>query len=128
MNDTISPVEASLAWTIDPRRRKEGGFLGSKIILEQLEKGTKSKRVGFIVESGPPARQHAPIFDSETGGKKIGEVTSGTMSPTLKKSLGMCYVEVPFNKLKSRIWIEVRGKRYPSVISKMPFVPHQYKK
>ena len=83
-----------------------------------------------VFDSKKPLRyaEHAPIFDSETGGTRIGEVTSGTMSPSLQKSLGMCYVDVPFNKLKSRVWVEVRGKRHPIVISKMPFVPHQYKK
>jgi len=126
MEENRNPVEASLVWTIDSRRKKEGGFLGSKIVLEAIKNGTKQKRVGFVVLSGPPARQHAPIFDSENGGKQIGEVTSGTMSPSLKKSIGMCYVDVPFNKIDSKLFVEVRGKRFPISISKMPFVEHHY--
>jgi len=63
MDETRSPIEASLLWTIDARRRTEGGFLGSKIIIDQIEKGTKQKRVGFVVLSGPPARRKSPIFN-----------------------------------------------------------------
>jgi len=128
MDENISPVEASLLWVIDARRRKEKGFLGADVISNQIANGTKSKRVGFIVQSGPPARQHASIFDTETGGRQVGEVTSGTMGPTLKKSVGMCYVETSLSKLNTPLWAEVRGKRFPIVISKMPFVPHRYKK
>jgi glycine cleavage system aminomethyltransferase T len=70
--------------------------------------------------------EDAVIYNAD--GTRVGVVTSGTMSPSLKKSIGMCYVDVPFNKLNTKLFAEVRGKKFPIVISKMPFVPHRYKK
>jgi len=60
--------------------------------------------------------------------KEVGKITSGTFSPVLKKSIAMAYVDTPYSKLNTQLNVKVRGKSYPSVISKMPFVPHNYKK
>ena len=87
LNETINPVEATLAWTMGgpkSRRRQEGGFLGAEHILTPdggLQKVAK-KRVGLMGMKAP-AREGAEIFDA-AGEKKIGEVTSGTFSPCLK--------------------------------------------
>ena len=87
LNESINPVEATLAWTMGGpkgRRRKEGGFLGAEHILKpdgKLQKVAK-KRVG-IMGMKAPAREGAEIYDA-AGENKIGEVTSGTFSPCLK--------------------------------------------
>ncbi len=60
-----------------------------------------------------------PICDAE--GNPIGHVTSGTMGPTVKKAIGMGYVNVPFNKVGTEIFINVRGKLIKAVVVKMPF-------
>ena len=91
LNETINPVEATLAWTMGGpkgRRRKEGGFWGAESILQpdgKLQKVAK-KRVG-IMGMKAPAREGAEIYDA-AGENKIGEVTSGTFSPCLK---GKCH-------------------------------------
>ena len=90
LNETINPVQATLAWTMGGpkgRRRKEGGFLGAEHILKpdgKLQKVEK-KRVG-IKGMKAPAREGAEMYDA-MGENKIGVVTSGTFSPCLK---GMC--------------------------------------
>jgi aminomethyltransferase len=125
INEEISPIEAGLAWTIGKRRREEGGFLGASLILKQLKEGVTRKRVGLFVE-GPPAREGYTIHDKDE--KQIGIVTSGTMSPILKKAISMGYVDNPHNQIGSQVQVKVRNKLYPAVITKMPFVPTSYKK
>lgn len=128
LNEDITPVEASLAWLISKRRREEGGFLGSEKILEQLKNpaSVTKKRVGLIVD-GPPAREHCTIHHVDSNAQ-VGEVTSGTMSPILKKAISMAYVESSLSKVGTMVNIAVRGKQYPATVSKMPFVPTNYKK
>jgi len=131
LNEDISPVSASLVWCIGKGRRDlkdKIQFIGSDVVLEQIKSGTPSKRVGFIIsKGGAPAREHTPVLDSKTG-NKIGEVCSGTMSPILKQPIGMAYINVPFNKLDTKIHLNVRGKNYEGQVAKMPFVDHKYYK
>jgi aminomethyltransferase len=85
LNENITPIEAQLAWTISKRRKELGGFLGDSVVKKQIAEGVSKKRVGFIAD-GIAARDGTEIFNKE--GKKVGQVTSGTMSPTLKKAIG----------------------------------------
>ncbi|KAN0032267.1 hypothetical protein ACTFIV_006148 [Dictyostelium citrinum] len=127
LNDDITPIEASLNWLISKRRREEGGFPGASIIQKQLQKdGCPQKRVGVIV-NGAPAREGSLIFDPLTN-QEIGKVTSGTLSPITRQSISMAYVKTPFSKIGTEVNVSVRGKSIPSIISKMPFVPTNYKK
>jgi len=128
IDDTTTPVEANLTWTIGKRRREEGGFLGSETILAQLKNPSlvTRKRVGLII-NGPPARDNSPVLNPATN-KPIGKVTSGTYSPIMKKAIAMCYVETPFSALETALNVRVRGKEHPAIVSKMPFVPTRYKK
>ena len=75
--------------------------------------------------SQAPARGHAEIFDAE-GKNKIGEVTSGTVSPCLKKNIAMGYVDTAHSKNDTPVTVSVRGKHYPAVVSAMPFLPTSY--
>eukprot|EP00124_Ichthyophonus_hoferi_P002325 Ihof_evm6s153 gene=Ihof_evmTU6s153 len=96
IDDDITPIEANLTWTIGKRRRTEGGFLGSDVILAQLAaKGGLRRRVGLIVD-GAPARDHAEILDA--AGNSIGKITSGVPSPCLGANVAMGYVDKAFAK------------------------------
>jgi len=100
--------------------------LGDTKILDQLKNGVLTKRVGLIVK-GAPAREGATIHDKSTN-KQIGKITSGTFSPVLKQPIAMGYIDTPYSKIGTEVSVEVRGKGNPAVVSKMPFVPSNYKK
>ncbi|XP_059359562.1 aminomethyltransferase, mitochondrial [Carassius carassius] len=123
IDETTTPVEASLVWTIGKRRRQARDFPGADVIVPQIKAKTQRKRVGLI-STGPPVRQHTPILSSD--GRVIGEVTSGCPSPCLKQNVAMGYMEAGFSKVGTSIQVEVRKKAMPAVVSKMPFVPTKY--
>ena len=66
---------------------------------------------------GPPPRPHYSVFDD---GNRIGEVTSGTLSPSLNYGIGMAYVSAPYATIGTRIDIEIRGQKFPAIIEKKP--------
>ena len=123
MDDTTTPVEAALAWTVGKRRRSDPSFLGAQIIIPQIGKATEKRRVGIIVE-GAPAREGCAILSPD--GHTIGVVTSGGPSPTLKKNIAMAYVAKGFYKQGTEVFVQVRNRKQPAQVVKMPFVPHQY--
>ncbi|XP_041130679.1 aminomethyltransferase, mitochondrial-like [Polyodon spathula] len=123
IDESTTPVEASLVWTIGKRRRKALDFPGASVVVSQIKEKTRRKRVG-LVSTGPPVRQHTPILSPE--GRVIGEVTSGCPSPCLKQNVAMGYVEAEFSKLGTSIKVEVRKKVVDAVVSKMPFFPTRY--
>ncbi|TMS16561.1 Aminomethyltransferase, mitochondrial [Larimichthys crocea] len=103
IDETTTPVEATLVWTIGKRRRQNRDFPGADIIVPQIKAKTARKRVG-LVSTGPPVRQHTPILSPD--GKVIGEVTSGCPSPCLKKNIAMGYVDAAFAKNGTAIQVE----------------------
>ncbi|XP_060691224.1 aminomethyltransferase, mitochondrial isoform X1 [Hemiscyllium ocellatum] len=123
IDETTTPVEATLLWTIGKRRRAAADFPGAGIILRQIKEKTKRKRVG-LMSAGPPVRQHTPILNLD--GKVIGEVTSGCPSPCLKQNIAMGYVDTEYSKPGTQIKVEVRKKIVDATVSKMPFVPSKY--
>ena len=125
LSEDISPIEAVLGWTISKRRKEQGGFLGYETVKKHLEQGVKKKRAGFVVD-GPPARDGVEIHSKD--GQVVGKVTSGAPSPSLKKSIGQAYINVPHNKLETELQVMVRGKAYPLHVKKMPLVPNRYYK
>ncbi|CAL1267044.1 unnamed protein product [Larinioides sclopetarius] len=122
-NEDITPIQAGLAWTIGKRRRVEGGFPGSDIILKELKDKPARKRVGFT-SKGPCPRGGAEIKSSE--GVVIGKVTSGCYSPCLQHNIGMGYVESQFAKTGTELLFDLHKKQVKGVVSKMPFVPTRY--
>jgi aminomethyltransferase len=129
LNEEINPIEGALGWTMGgpgSRRRTEQGFLGAENFLTPDGKFKKQakKRVG-IMGMKAPAREHAEIYDA-TGENLIGEVTSGTFSPCLKKPIAMGYVSTPNAKNGTEIMIKVRGKMQKAEVTKMPFVETRY--
>lgn len=126
ITDQITPIEATLAWTIGKRRRELGGFPGHSRIMDQLtNKTAEKKRVGFVVD-GAAAREGAELLDADD--QVVGRVTSGTFSPCLKKAIGMAYVTKTSAKVGTQLYVKTRNKARQAVITKMPFVPAQYYK
>lgn len=129
IDGTTTPIDGALGWTIGPpksRRRLEGGFVGAEHILTPEGKFKKSakKRVG-IMGMKAPARSHTEIYDA-TGEKLIGEVTSGTYSPCLKRPIAMGYVETGMHKPGTEILLKIRNKMVNAEVTKMPFVESRY--
>lgn len=116
IDDTTSPIEAGLGWIT--KFNKE--FNGWEFFLRQKQEGVKRKLVGFeLVDKGIPRHGHLIV---DASGNQIGKVTSGTMSPSLKKAIGMGYVESKFAQPGSEIFVDIRGSRIKSKVVKMPFL------
>ncbi|XP_053577101.1 aminomethyltransferase, mitochondrial [Bombina bombina] len=123
IDETTTPVEATLVWTVGKRRRAAKDFPGASVIVPQIKGKVTRKRVG-LTSTGPPIRQHTPILNVE--GRVIGEVTSGCPSPCLRYNVAMGYVEPEYVKAGTALRLEVRKKFIDGVTSKMPFVPTKY--
>ena len=126
LNETISPIEGALSWTISKRRKEQGGFLGFDVVKKQIDAGVSRKRVGFIAEGKLPAREGADLVTRDEKRTKVGIVTSGAPAPTFGKNIGLAYCDPTHSKLKTELFAIVRGKEIPVTLSKMPFVPNNY--
>ncbi len=123
IDETTSPVEAGLTWTISKRRRASKDFPGAEIILSHIKEKPKRKRVG-LVSKGPPARDHCKILNEN--GEEIGEVTSGCPSPSLGVNVAMGYVPASMSKNGTKLRLQVRNKLVDAEVTKMPFVATNY--
>jgi aminomethyltransferase len=128
LDDTTTPVEAGLSWIIGKDRKAKGGFHGDSIILQQLKKkseggGVSRRRIGLVVQ-GSPAREGAEIVNE--AGEKVGNVTSGCPSPTLKKNISMAYIKDGMHKAGTEVEVVVRGKKRKATVTKMPFIASKY--
>ncbi len=123
---STTPVEASLGWAIQKRRRAEGGFPGADIINQQFESGTTRKLVGLKLTGRVPARQGAQVCNTANG--SIGEVTSGGFGPTVEAPVAIAYVEAEYASQGTDVLLSIRGKSHPAVVCALPFVPNGYKR
>jgi aminomethyltransferase len=128
IDTATTPVEAGLSWAIQKVRRaggaRAGGYPGAAVIDAQLAAGPARRRVGLLGLEKAPVREGAPLLDGS--GRTIGRVTSGTSSPTLKQPIAMGYVEAALAAADTALWAEVRGRRLPMRVARLPFVPHRY--
>jgi aminomethyltransferase len=128
MNQSITPVTADLQWSISKARRiggtRPGGFTGSDVILDEMDKGTAEKRVGLAVNGRAPVREGAELVD--VSGNSIGRVTSGGFGPSMDAPIAMGYVGTSFCSLGTQIQAMVRGKALPVTVNSLPFIPHNY--
>ncbi|MBW6396589.1 glycine cleavage system aminomethyltransferase GcvT [Roseomonas sp. HJA6] len=124
IDETTSPVEAALTWTLGKRRRTEWNFPGAERVREELANGTKRLRVGIKPDGRQPARGHTPIH--APGGAAIGEITSGGFGPSLNGPMAMGYVARDHAADGTALDLMVRGKAIPARVAPMPFVPHRY--
>jgi aminomethyltransferase len=115
LDDTTTPLEAALSWLV---KMKKGDFVGRDALVKQKESGLKRKLVGFTTSERSFPRHGYPVF---VDGKPSGEVKSGTMSPTLGIPIGTAYVPPESAAEGSQLEIEIRGKRIPATVQKMPF-------
>jgi aminomethyltransferase len=135
IDETTTPVQAGLHFAIAPSRRaggaKAGGFPGAPLILEEWAHGAPRRLVGLISEEAIPIRAHSAILDAQTG-LTVGEVTSGTVSPTLGRPVMLAYVarEVLATRSGSvpSLCAAVRDKRPAVRQVPLPFVPKRYKR
>jgi aminomethyltransferase len=124
IDTTTTPVEAGLLWSIQKRRRTEGGFPCAARVQAQIADGPARKRVGLLPEGKQPAREGTEITDA--GGAVIGKVTSGGFGPTLNGPLAMGYVDAAHAAVGTQVQLMVRGKALPARVAAMPFVPNRY--
>jgi aminomethyltransferase len=121
-----TPIEANLKWAISKERILKGGFIGSDTINSQIKDGTKQIRVGVKPEGRLIAREKTKIYDETY--ELIGEITSGTFGPSVNGPVAIGYVKKEFSKKDTKIFLEVRGKKYPANISGLPFYKKSYVK
>ncbi len=126
LDETTTPVEAGLAWTIGRRRREEGGFPGAEVILRQLREGAPRRLAGLRPEGRVPVREGAEI--RLPGGAVIGRVTSGGFGPTVGGPVAMGYLDSAHEAPGTRLEVLVRGRAVPAEVARLPFVPHRYRR
>jgi aminomethyltransferase len=117
IDDTTSPIEAGLGWITKFTDSKN--FIDKELLSKQKTNGVTRKLIGFEMVDKAIPRHGYEIVDAS--GANIGIVTSGTMSPTLKKGIGMGYVAVPFSAIDSNIYIRIRNKNVQAKVVSLPF-------
>lgn len=118
IDDTTSPLEAGLGWIT--KLKTGGDFVGKDWLLAQQSQGLKRRLVGFELVDKGVARQGYDIVDAQ--GNTIGQVTSGTQSPTSGKSIGMGYVPIDYRESGTTVWVQVRKKQLQATVVRPPFI------
>jgi aminomethyltransferase len=124
LDETISPVEADLRWSIPKRRREAGDFPGAERIMAEWENGPSRVRVGLSAEGKRPIRDGATLATED--GTDAGVVTSGGYGPTVEAPVAMALVPPAVSEIGTRLVANVRGKDVPCVVAALPFAPHRY--
>lgn len=116
LSSEISPLEAGIGFAV--KLNKEADFIGKEALKQQKENGLPRKLVGIeMIDRGIP-RHGYPVFKGDT---QIGEVTTGTQSPTLKKNIGLALIDAKETELGNEVEVEIRGKRLKAAVSATPF-------
>jgi len=119
MDDETDPFEAGLSWTV--KLNKEGDFVGKDALLAAKERGVTRRLRGLVVEDKGVIR---PGYEVYHGDQKIGEVTSGSYSPTLETSIGLAYIDAEVLRGlgdEDRVEVAVRKRRLSAKLTKKPF-------
>ena len=124
INETTTPIEANLKWAISKRRIEEGGFLGYNKIKANINGELSRLRVGIKPLGKIIAREGTKIFSQDEN--EIGSITSGTFGPSINGSIAMGYLKYNFTKPGTKIFLEVRGKKYEASVTKLPFYKKNY--
>ena len=115
-----NPIEAGLAFFVDLEKRE---FTGRDKLLETKTNGARERLVAFKMNGkGPPPRPHYALFSN---GNQVGEITSGTLSPSLNIGIGMGYVSAASAKIGTPLEVEIRGQKFPATIEKKPLYKKQ---
>ncbi|WP_072776699.1 glycine cleavage system aminomethyltransferase GcvT [Marivita hallyeonensis] len=127
-----SPVEAGLTWAIQKARRtdgmRSGGFPGADRVLREMIDGTEQRRVGLLPEGRAPMREGTQIYVDETAPAPVGTVTSGGFGPSVSAPVAMGYLQTEYSAEGTTLYGDVRGKRLPVRVAKLPFVAPGFKR
>jgi aminomethyltransferase len=116
IDKTTNPIEAGLGWIT---KTDKGDFIAKDVILKVKQEGSGRKLVAMISDEKTFPR-HGYEITSE--GRKVGNITSGTVSPVLEKPIALGYVDKPLNTAGSKVSFKIRDKEFPAVVTKLPFV------
>jgi aminomethyltransferase len=116
IDETTTPLEAGLSWLV--HLDTKGNFIGRDILEQQKGAGVSRRLVGLQMQGRNIARHGYQVLSA---GKVVGEVTSGTLSPTLGYPVALAYVPTQLSQLGQQLEVEIRGKTYPAVVVKRPF-------
>lgn len=116
LTEEIDPFQAGLGWAV---KLDKGDFLGRDGLKMRQQDATLPRRVGLELPGKRIAREGYPVL--ATDGRPIGHVTSGTLAPTLQKSIAMAYVQPQFTAPGTQLQVDIRGKPEPAVVVKLPF-------
>jgi aminomethyltransferase len=115
LSPTRTPLEAGLGFFVDLEKAE---FVGRDVLLAQKEAGVRQRLIALKADGkSPPLRAHYGVFVSDT---QVGELTSGTQSPSLGIGIGLGYVDLPFSKPGQKVEIDVRGRRFAATVEKKP--------
>jgi aminomethyltransferase len=115
IDDTTTPYEADLAWIV---KIKKGEFVGREALLRQQQHGLTRKLAGFEMRGRAIARHGYKVAHD---GRPVGEVTSGSFAPFLKKSIGLAYLPVELTDVGTAFEVEIRGRMEPAEVVETPF-------
>jgi aminomethyltransferase len=131
IDERTTPVEAGLSWAIQKVRRRgarEGGFPGAEVILGQLEHGAPRHRVGLRLEARAPLRAGVPLYAEMDASTPVSSVTSGGFGPSLDAPIAMGYLPAMLAGPGTRVFAELRGKRFPVAVTTPPFIVPKHKR
>lgn len=126
LDETISPVEADIQWSIQKVRRESADFKGADRILKEIAEKPSRKRVGILPFDRAPAREGTKVFDKS--GNEIGIICSGGFGPSLNAPIAMAYLKTEFTTLDTEVDLLVREKLRPAKVCALPFIPNNYYK
>ena len=129
LDETTSPVEADLVWTMPKRRREAGDFPGATRIQSELADGPSRVRVGIQPEGKRPVRDGATLRPAGTdAGAAVGVVSSGGFGPTVDRPVAMGFVPPALAEVGTELIADVRGKDVSCSVCPLPFTPHRYQR
>ncbi|MCO7176576.1 glycine cleavage system aminomethyltransferase GcvT [Sporolactobacillus kofuensis] len=116
LSSTITPLEAGVGFAV--KLNKAADFIGKTVLINQKQDGLKRKIVGIEMIDRAIPRTHYGVYVND---KKVGEVTTGTQSPTLGKNLGLVLIDIEYSKIGTQVEVDIRGKRKKATVIKTPF-------
>ena len=126
LDETTSPIEAGLGWSVGKRRREAGGFFGESRIQSEIANGPTRRRVGLRPDGRGLAREGTAIRAKD--GSSIGLVTSGGFGATINGPIAMGYVNAAYASIGTGVDLMLRERAVNAVVAELPFVPHAYKR
>ena len=121
MDETVNPYEARIGWAVKLEKPslKGGDFIGKTALSAVKSAGPQRKCVGILLDGRSIAREEYKVYSVE--GNVIGQITSGTFSPTLNKAIAMARVESAFSEIGTKVEVEIRGQKQAATVAKLPF-------